>query len=50
MIYIFHEWVKKLLFKMEENLGKELTISNQAEIWIWIPLVPGNWSSDKSIG
>lgn len=30
------EWVKKLHFKIEENLGKEFTISKQAEILTWI--------------
>ena len=42
--------MKKLRYKIEENLGKEFAISNQAEIWIRIPLLPGNWSSDKPVG
>jgi len=42
--------VKKLCFKIEENLGNEFKVSLQAEMWIWIPLVPGSWSSDKPVG
>lgn len=41
---------KKLRFKIEENPGKEFTSSNQAEIWIWIPLVSSDGSGDKIIG